>query len=113
MTAAKQYLAEHLIYLINFIKHGRLWITIILSIFAVLYNAGYLDKPAKERDVLAIAKNVESNKKRIGKVEDNVREISISIAGTAKELSSINKQIGFIKGDIRQILNSLLSQSRQ
>lgn len=112
MASTRQYIAEHKSVLKLCAKHILPWLTILLSILAFLFDQGWLDKPAKERDVYAIAEKVESNKKRIDKVEDIVRGISVSTAVTAKELSSINKQIGSIERDIRQILNSLLSRKQ-
>lgn len=111
MAKKLQYIDEHKVEVARFVKHIVPWLTIIASVLAVLVSGGWLDTPAKSKNVHVIAERVEINANRIRDIEEILRGVSVDSAVTAQKLLSIEKQIGSIDSKLEKILQRIIARS--
>lgn len=116
---AQQYVHDHRLYLINFVKYIGPWVVAIFAALGWLVGSGYLDVPARSSIVERIIVDVGKNKENIGNLQNLTRGMFVNNAVTTQELKSIDRRLGAsdsrlksIDSKLDRIINQMLQRSR-
>ena len=103
------FLDEHRGEVGRFVKHILPYIMVVLSILGFLVAAGWLDLPAKARDVSTVLAQTTSNKTHIDAMKKTVREIKVINAVTSQRLLSIDNQQRSMDRKLDKIIDNLIA----
>ena len=116
---AQQYVHDHRLYLINFVKYIGPWVVAIFAALGWLVGSGYLDVPARSSIVERIIVDVGKNKMSIDSLQNVTRGIFVNNAVTTEKLKSIDgrliasdARLKSIDGKLDRIIDQMIQRSR-